>query len=199
MRSVLFLLFLGMAHFCHAQKLRRHEITVGYYGGYFFDETPFRLQSIKLNRKVPPLSYVFRWNRKFDTGLLYGIQNFGYLNNETDGIPPPNTIYGRIIRHYSINAGYRFKFSDFYIRQSIGLSYRTGFKAKHLYTYDYGTWIEGYDEYYNYNDIGVLVGVSIIHPILKRLFGALSINYTRYFSDFDRNLFMPGYKIGFRF
>jgi hypothetical protein len=25
------------------------------------------------------------------------------------------------------------------------------------------------------------------------------VNYIRYFSDFDKNLLMPGYRIGFRF
>lgn len=40
MKHLLLLAILGTAHLCYAQKLRRHEITVGYYGGYYFDETP---------------------------------------------------------------------------------------------------------------------------------------------------------------
>jgi hypothetical protein len=199
MKCFFLIAILGMAHLCHAQKLRRHEITIGYYGGYFFDETPFRFQNIRVNKRLPTLTYVFRWNKKFDIGVLYGIHDFGYLKNEADGIPPPNTIYGRTIRHYSIYGGYSFEISDFLIRQSLGLSYRTGFKAKHLYTYNHGSWIEGYDEYYNYTDFGVCLGITARHPIMKRFFGEFSVKYIRYFSYFDKNLLMPGYRIGFRF
>ena len=54
-------------------------------------------------------------------------------------------------------------------------------------------------EYKDYKDLGLAVGISIRHPIVRRFFGELTVNYVRYFSSFDKNLLMPGYRIGFRF
>jgi hypothetical protein len=199
MRYTLLFVVLGMATFCHAQKLRRHEITLGYYGGDFFDETPFRFQNLSVNKRKPTFTYTFRWNKKFDTGILYGVHRFGYLKNKVDGILPTNTILGRTIRHYAISGGYRFGIADFFIKSSVGLSYRTGFKAKHLYTYNHGSWVEGYYEFYEYKGLGISGGISIQHPIIWKFFGELSANYIHYRSDFDKKLLMPSYRIGFRF
>jgi hypothetical protein len=172
---------------------------MGYYGGYFFDETPLRVQNPILKWRFPTMTYSFRLNKKFEVGVLRGIHDYRYIRYLINGNPPPNTIYGRIIRHYSIFGGVRSSISRIVIKYSIGASYRTGFRAKHLYTYDRGSWIEGYKEYKDYKDFGVSVGLSCRHPIVHRFFGELSLNYIRYFSDFDQNLFMPGYRLGFRF
>lgn len=200
MKHLLLFAILGMAHLCYAQKLHRHEITVGYYGGYYFDETPFRFQNLKVNKRIPTLTYLFRLDKSFHLGVLYGRHDINGEKIDVSNINDfENAVLGRISKHYVIYGGYRRELKYVNANITTGLNYRTGFKSKFLYQYNHGNWVESYFEYKDYKDIGVSLGFTLQHPIVKRFFGELSINYIRYFSDFDKNLLMPGYRIGFRF
>lgn len=199
MKQFFLLAILGMAQLCHAQKLHRHEITIGYYGGYFFDEIPLRFQKFYGKKNIPTFTYTLLWNNKFDIGVAYGEHRLGGKKVNPDELLPPNTILGRIIRHHSLDAGFRAYSGNFVTRFSVGIDYRTGFKAKFLYQINHGNWVESFSEYKDYKDLGLAVGISIRYPIVRRFFGELTVNYVRYFSSFDKNLLMPGYRIGFRF
>lgn len=200
MKHLFLLAILGVAQMCHAQKLHRHEITIGYYGGYFFHETPFRFQNLRANKRIPTITYLFRLNKSLNMGIFYGVHDLGGEKIDGNNIGNfPNTVIGRSIRHYAINGGYTIKSKYINMSLSPGLNYRTGFKVKFLYQYNHGTWVENFFEYKDYKDIGLSIGISVRHPIVRRFFGELTVSYVRFFSDFDKNLLMPGYRIGFRF
>jgi hypothetical protein len=189
-----------MAQMCHAQKLRRHEITVGHYGGYYFDETPFRFQNIKPNKRIPTITYSYWLNKYLKFNFLYGTHDYGYLKGDNSEFSTmTNFVTGRTLRNYKVSVSKVLNNSRFGVFPEIAINYRTGFKAKFLYYYNHGNWVESFFEYKDYKDVGLSLGISFRHPIVKRFFGELSVNYIRYFSDFDKNLLMPGYRIGFRF
>jgi hypothetical protein len=197
MKHIILLAILGLATICNAQKLHRHEITIGYYGGYFFDEIPFRVQNLRVNKRIPTITYMYHINKSFNMSVFYGIHDLA--GERIRGIDIINKVIGRNTRHYALNGGYILKLKTLNMNFSTGLNYRTGYKGKFLYLYNHGTWVEGYTEYKDYKDLGLSVGVSLQHPIIRRFFGELTMSYVRYFSDFDKNLLMPGYRIGFRF
>lgn len=199
MKYFLLFAFLGMVQLCHAQKLRRHEITVGYYGGYFFDETLFRLQNIGVNKRLPTVTYKFKIIKNININVFYGVHDLAGEKINGENIEDfPNTIIGRTVKHISLRGGYELYLRDININMHAGLSYRGGYKGEFIYAYDHGRWKEFYFEYYDYNNIGVLFEATIQHRIYYNFFGEFSVNYTRYFSSFDQNLLMLGYRIGFR-
>lgn len=200
MKQFFLLAILGMAQLCHAQKLHRHEITIGYYGGYFFDETPFRIQDIRPNKRLPTITYSYYLNKQLKLRFLYGVHDFGYLKGDySEFFTMTNFVFGRTSRNYQLSVSKLLNNNSLGISPEIGLNYRTGFKGKFLYRINHGTWVESFSEYKDYKDFGLSVGISIRHPIVRRFFGELTVNYVRYFSSFDKNLLMPGYRIGFRF
>lgn len=200
MKHFFLLVILSLAQVCFAQKFQRHEVTMGYYGGSFFDEVPFRFQNLKNNKRFPTITYLFRFNKSFNVGLFYGTHDFSGEKIDLNNIGNfPNTIIGRSIRHYMIYGGYTLKFKYSNINFFSGLDYRTGFKGIFLYQYNHGNWVENFFEYKDYRDMGFSIGISVTHPIKWRFFGELTTNYCRYFSEFDKNVFTPGYRIGFRF
>lgn len=191
---------LGMAQLCHAQKLRRHEITIGYYGGYFFDETPFRIQNIKVNKRLPTMTYSYWLNKRLKFNFLYGVHDYGYLKGDySEFSTMTNFVFGRTLRKYEISASRIINKSRFNIIPELGVNYRNGIKGIFLYQYNHGNWIESFFEYKDYKNVGVSISVLIRHPIVKNFFGDFSVSYTHYFSDFDKYMLMPGYRIGFRF
>lgn len=200
MKHFLLLVILGAAQVCYAQKWHRHEVTVGYYGGSFFDEVPFRFQNLKTNKRIPTITYLFRFNKLFNLELLYGTHDFSGKKIDLNNIGNfPNTVMGRSIRHYRICGGYTLKLKHSKINFFSGMNYRTGSKVIFLYQYNHGNWVESFFEYKDYRDMGFSIGVSVSHPIKWRFFGELTTSYSRYFSEFDKNVLSPGYRIGFRF
>lgn len=200
MKYIVLLAILGLATICNAQKLHRHEITIGYYGGYFFDETPFRIQNIRPNKRLPTFTYSYYLNQRLKLRFLYGVHDFGYLKGDySEFLTMTNFIFGRTSRNYQLSVSKLLNKNGLGISPEIGLNYRTGYKGKFLYLYNHGSWVEGFTEYKDYKDLGLSLAVSLRHPITKRFFGELTMSYVRFFSDFDKNLWMPGYRIGFRF
>ena len=201
MKYIFIFIILCMASFCHAQKLHRHEVTVGYFGGYFFDDIGFRRQNLRVNKRMPTVSYLFRFNKSFNISLIYGNHDYGgiKLKKREDLLNLPNSLIGRIIKHRTLRAGYRINLKKSSVNLFSGITYRKGYKVTYLYTINHGYWLEPFFESLSYDDIGTLFELSVQHPIYHNFFGEITINYTKYFSDFDQNFLMPGYKIGYRF
>ena len=204
MRNVLFFAFLGVAVCCHAQKIKRHEVAFGLYGGYFFDgESQFQVQDLRAlirNKNLPTFSYSYRINHKLFLNAKHGVQAFGYLNkNNGFATPAPNTLLGRRIRRINISAGYWLALKSLTCKAHLGFAYHKGLKARFLYEYVNGNFRESHYEYNDYNDLGAVIGVRLQHPIFWRLFGELSVDYQQMFTGIDQQQLVPSYSIGLKF
>ena len=198
MKIFLSFLFLGMAVSCHAQKIKRHELAVGWYGGCFFDnkETPCKFQAFG---HFPTITYNYVLSKKTSIGALYGMQQFGYYEKGYDWLNNKNRTLIRSIRRFSINVGYDVSTKPVVLRVRSGVMYNNGVKLKHLYSYDHGPWLEVYQDGIKYNDLGVTFGLSIQHQIVWRFFGEVSGDYLQMFSGVDKQQLLLSYRIGFKF
>ncbi len=209
MKKIFFsLALLGMALYCPAQKIKHHEVAIGWYGGYFFDgASPFQMQRFKKLPKYdwPTISYTYRFNKHIFVMAKHGMNHFSYYNapfKDVNGIyvpPPPNTLIDRVIRRFNLDVGYHLNLKSVAVRARLGLAYNRGAKGWHILTINQGAWQEPFFEYDTYNDLGGLIGLTIQHPIVWRFFGELSADYLQMFSGIDRQQLIPSYRIGFRF
>jgi len=187
-----------MATFCHAQKKQRHEVTIGWYGGYFFDknETPYKFQALS---QLPTITYNYHFKKKISIGLLYGRQQFGYYKKDYDWLNNSNKTLARSIRRFALNMGYDTPIKPLVLQLRLGAIYNNGIKLEHLYSFDHGTWLEVYQDYINYNHLGLSFGLTIQHPIVWHLFGEVSLDYMQMLSGVDRQQLMPSYRVGYKF
>jgi hypothetical protein len=123
-----------MAQLSHAQKLHRHEITLGYYGEYYFDETPFRFQDLRANKRIPTFSYAYLITRHIRLSFLYGIHDYGYLKDGyNDFLTRTDFVIGRTIRNYRISVSTPISKNKMVFSPEVGIHYRTGYKGRFLY------------------------------------------------------------------
>ncbi len=202
MSTYLLVIFTSITLYCHAQKDRKNEITIGLYGGYFFDKSPFKIQSFALNTRLPTITYERKIGKRFFTGILFGEHDFGYVQliDPSVLILQDSSLIGRNITRIAVYGGYKI------INKPISLKSRIGVidnfdseKAVHLYYINQGTWIEGFRKYYDTSGFGIYIGVSLGHPIFCNFFGELSVDYLRTFTAEDKNQLIPSYRIGYRF
>ncbi|MEQ1666470.1 MAG: hypothetical protein ABL927_13965 [Bdellovibrionales bacterium] len=191
--------FLSMALFCHAQKIFKNEVSLGYLNaGEFFDTSAFKISPFTKGKNIS-LNYTRLFGKKLSVGLSYTQCAFNYL--PTLKKLENNTIMWREQKTFSAAIGFGVSKWQISAKAKAGFRYNiVGSKAEHYFTSLHsGGWLEGYGGSQAYGKLGAKLGASIQHPILWRFFGELDCEYARMFSGADRNQLLLSYRIGFKF
>jgi hypothetical protein len=204
MRKLIVCALLSLPFICFSQKKYKNEFSIRQSVGYFFDST--RLIASHWT-EGNSLTIGFQYRRlissKWSIRGCYSESSFRYFNRDSKYSSLKfHSILRRTITRYTIDMGYLYSIKNFNVNLNSGLTYHRGDRLDYLYGgYHSSGFFEVFGLIDEYNDLGIVLGANLKHPIVWRFFGELEAQYHKMFDrgDGDSNQLYLSYGLGFRF
>jgi len=171
------------------QAQKKNEIQIGIPAAYFFDDTPYRFNTLPI---VTHANYTRILTDKH--GLSFTYNNL-WLPYGFPLVPDTPKLELRAYNKLSAEFYKQKRIGRFTIRGSAGLGYR--FEGGELFTTSF--FAESHSSYNSYNHIGTTAGIQTKFRLYRNLSAVAKLNYSRYFSKFSPNELFNIFGLGYEF